>query len=547
MSVVKMRNKSLKILKQYSVLFLIAGVLLSVKVYLELKLPLIIKSLSKYSALNSGIIMRIILYLLLVALGIEVLHYISDYIFCKISNAITINIQQETINNIVQTDYENFKKYEKGEIINRLTKDVDAIEQIIHQIIPCTFQSLLYIFFAVIILFSMNSVLAILSLSMIGIYLLSFSILNKRIIKKYRTNITKFDNLMDNVQDIVNSTKDIKMYSIIQKTLTFFKKIQVEFYNNNLKLSLFITFTKRWYDFIKIVANILVIVVGFYLVSARQLDYGTLFAFILYINSLYTPVVDLFDSLNDFNKCKENLKRIFEFSKYNECINNSEPWEFDKIQSIEFRNLTFAYNEEPVLQNINILFEKGKSYALVGQTGSGKSTLLNIIMGLYTPVSGDILINEKPVSYALYKNINKHAYCIFQDSYLLNQTLEDNIMLFNNLSSDNMDVVKLKLKKAQLTELLDRRKEKIGNNGRNLSGGQKQRLFITRIFNKPKDLIVLDEITSELDKDTEKNVLDNIFKEYRKSILIMCSHQQQVLDYVTHVINIENKTLNLIR
>lgn len=519
--------------------------LIIITVFLEVSIPLIIKDILETDDIQGSLLFSKLLLLISIALLIGVCSYLSKYLLALVSNKITKDIQKETLLNIYKGDYVKFEKYKKGEVINRILDDTKAISQMINEIFPLTLSSFLYTISSIIILFTMDTILAVISVSMLVLYLISFSYFNKRIIKIYRQRVKENDNLMDSTNDIISGVKDVKLWRIEKNILDFYEKVQLKYFNSVFSLVKIKNLSKEIYSLIKTFANILLIVIGFYFVTTGLLNFGILVVFILYLNSLYTPIIDLFDAVNDYNKCLENLKRVFEFKDQNDNLNsNTKSKTFSYINSIELKDVTFSFGENKILNNISLRIEKNMSYALVGKTGCGKSTLLNILLGIYKPTSGEIYVNDKLVNYNEYKDICNFSYSILQDSHLYNLSLEDNINIFNNI--DNIkNVISYKLNKVFLNELYSRRSDLIGINGKNLSGGQNQRLLLTRIFNKSNDFVVLDEVTSALDGETEMKLLDSIFEYHNNSILLFCSHQIQVLEYVDNIIRIEGGTASI--
>lgn len=163
--------------------------------------------------------------------------------------------------------------------------------------------------------------------------------------------------------------------------------------------------------------------------------------------------------------------------------------------------------------------------ALIGQTGCGKSTFLKLLSGYYKPTSGSILINGREVSFADYSDVVTRAYPVLQDAHVFNLFLKDEIQLYDKQN----ETIDTRMQLAEISELKSRIEEHVGNNGCELSGGQRQRVILTRIFNGERDLVILDESTSALDAETEKKILENVWKYFDKSIVVVCTHNDAIL------------------
>jgi ABC-type multidrug transport system fused ATPase/permease subunit len=520
----------------------IAGIvmLLIISVALELVLPIQIKNLFNEISIKPNILLRYLLILLTIISITSLVKYIYNSALIKLSNNISSKIQRNIIKHIIEMDYLKFTRYDKGQVLNRFTNDIKAVEQILKNIFPSVLKSIIYIVSSAVILFLMNSILCMIALLVVGAYLIVFKYLNNRIVFLYRKDVMLNDEMVENTQDVINGVKDIKMWKILEKILSHYSDIQRRYFGNKLKLNCNITASKEVYAFIKGLGSILIISIGSYFISLNKLTFGELFAFTMYLNSLYSPAIDLLDASNDYNKCLSNIERIFELSSDMSSYNGKNLLFNDDINVIEFINVSFSFNDKPVIENVNFKLEKGHKYALIGKTGEGKSTLLNIMLGLYKPTSGSIrLNNSKEITFDEYKVNDLNISAILQDSYIFNRSLSDNILMYGDTSLDS------KLKKSCITELADRLNDNVGQNGNNLSGGQRQRLLISRVFGWKSKILILDECTSALDAKTEKEILDNIFDEYSDSIIIICSHQQQVMNYVDSILYLENRNITV--
>lgn len=501
--------------------------------------------LNKYSSITLRLIITLSLSILSLTIVVSAIRFFIDISLKKISNSIMMTLQQETIMDIYKADNRYIERYNKGEIINRLTDDLEAIEQIVAEIMPNTVRSFVFVIAVFAALFIISPIISAISLGMVLLYLFAFSQLNNRIIKRYRSMRGENDKLMNSVEDIVSGMKDIKLWRIQVKLLNIFRTVQEKYYKSSYQLKIWSRGTNNLYKLIKTVANIIVVLSGFYLVSINSIGYGSLFAVILYLNNLYEPVIDLFDALNDYNKCLENIKRMRQFKddskKHIICENTTLP---EEINSLEFRDISFNYGGEDVLKNISFKLESNKKYLLMGSTGSGKSTLLKLLCGYYNPSSGQILINDKEVSYEQYHSIIPNIYPLMQDSHVFNLTINDLIDLYNE--GENRLSIHEKMQKVKLEELIDRLNERVGSNGSSLSGGQCQRLNLTRIYGNARRILIIDEGTSALDSDTEKYVLDKLFSYHKNSMILLCSHNKKMLDYADEVFELNSGKLSII-
>ena len=198
---------------------------------------------------------------------------------------------------------------------------------------------------------------------------------------------------------------------------------------------------------------------------------------------------------------------------------------------IEFNDIAYKYpsKNEYVLENLNFKIEKNKKYGFVGKSGSGKSTLFDIILGLNSPCSGEIIVDSKV--YKTFENIDitKLVGIVSQDIFILDGSYERNILFFDKNKNDKL--LDEAIEGAQLKELIDGNKEHlVGEDGKNLSGGQKQRLAIARALYKDKNILLLDEATSALDNETEKEFINYLNTRKNHTVLIIAHRLTTVKD-----------------
>lgn len=212
----------------------------------------------------------------------------------------------------------------------------------------------------------------------------------------------------------------------------------------------------------------------------------------------------------------------------------------DKINHISFQNVSFSYGSSPIFHNLNISFNKGRSYAIVGQTGSGKSTLLDLIMDFNTPTNGSILINNIQTDELNEKSLANKILYIGQEAIIFNDSIKNNLELGLNFSDAN---IKKCLELSCLFETIltfpNGLNYQLQYRGTNLSGGQKQRLNIARALLREPDVLILDESVNALDENTRHKIVKNILDEYKDKILIFVTHDKDILGFVNEVIDLD--------
>ncbi|NDV22168.1 ABC transporter ATP-binding protein [Desulfovibrio sp. JC022] len=271
------------------------------------------------------------------------------------------------------------------------------------------------------------------------------------------------------------------------------------------------------------------------------------------------PVVSLFAlamyrMLPSVNRILSSYNNMLYYTKSIELLHDdlniathklgSDPLEFN--EQINIRKMSFGYTDDLVLKNINMNIKKGEKIALIGESGAGKSTLADIIIGMYTSFSGNIDVDDNGLTETNMLSWRKKIGYIPQSIYLFDSTVAENVTFGRD---HNEQQIKEALDKAELSPFLEQNEginTPVGEDGSQLSGGQKQRIAIARAIYGNPDLLVLDEATSALDSQTEKRIMDHIFKVSKGKTLIIIAHRLSTIEQCDKVYKIEDKGIRLI-
>jgi ATP-binding cassette subfamily B protein len=271
---------------------------------------------------------------------------------------------------------------------------------------------------------------------------------------------------------------------------------------------------------------VVMLIIGGSWVINGTLTKGTLMAFTAYLFMLIWPMIAMGWLITLIQRGLSCLDRIVELLDMPPEPDGSD--QVEKINEIEIRDLTFAYDARPVLRNVNAVIRAGERVAIVGKTGCGKTTLANLLLRMYEPPKGSILINGRDINSISLENIRGMVSMVPQDSFLFQDTVSENIRFgakngiseekinyFSNLSRIAQDVETFPLRYSQL----------IGERGVVLSGGQKQRLSITRAIAREPQVLILDDAFSNIDSNTEKDLLSGLLRDLKDRTIILITHR----------------------
>ena len=343
---------------------------------------------------------------------------------------------------------------------------------------------------------------------------------------------------MSKLEELIYAAKLIRLSQKEKVEQQNFDNLHQSIKDNNVSLALISNIAKSILQFLTTIIILLFVIY----IDQTQISITDIFAFGVLATRLAPVVSDLTKSINYFFEITgilQNLKSILSNKIQNNSFEVKNTITFDFIDNIEFKNIGYKYDDNPIFLNANLFLNKGKSYCLLGSSGSGKSTLLDIIAGFRSPTSGKVIVNNNFLldarsSESYIKNISY----LPQETIILNKTIRENITF---LSEDKSDInIQNLIKFSELDDLIISKQKgletNVGNRGNLLSGGQKQRIGISRSLAKPFEVLIFDEATSNIDAITENNIIHNLLNLSKDKISIFATHRQNLIKYFDSII-----------
>ena len=467
------------------------------------------------------------------------------------SGTLKIELGKKLYKEILYRDYEYHLNTNSSQLISSQIQQLDSSLAVISQfmLLSLSVLSILGITISLFII-DFRIVFFIISLSFLFYWITTIST------KKY----------VDLYGEIIFETRK-NIIRILQESLGFIRQIILddshkfflkEYDKNNIQNTLAETKSVTLaqiprYIMESLILAILVISIIFMYLSA--IDFNNYLtksgAFILGLQKLLPLFQKTFSSIYFIRQEKLSVSSVVQLLKETrQHKNNSRSILVNTLNlenNIKFDNISFAYKENRVLENINFEIKRGEVIGIVGKTGTGKSTFIDILLGLIKPNSGNIYIDGKKMNSNLFRRFRLSVSSVPQDYFLLDRTIEENIVFGKHSSKIDYsllnEVVKISMLQDLIKSLRNGLKTFVGENGVKLSGGQKQRLAIARALYKQHSLLILDEATSSVDSETEKNILKNITNKNPEITVIMIAHRLQTLKNCDYIIEIKNKKL----
>tara|TARA_Y100001935_G_scaffold106000_1_gene87955 strand:- start:1086 stop:2819 length:1734 start_codon:yes stop_codon:yes gene_type:complete len=453
--------------------------------------------------------------------------YFAKTTMIGVGEEVKKKLQLDMTSSLINADTQFIEKKHSGKFISHLIYDVQQITNLLSNALLILFKDSLTLIGLLIVMFSQNWKLSIVSIIMIPLASFTSKTLGKRM-GKITTEAQQRSGFLTTY--LVELFKNHKLIKIFQKEKYENKRAndQLEHLKEkNRKMNIVFI---RISPVMEILTGFMIAFLIFYsgkLILNGEIDINNFFSFLAAMMLAYQPVRAL-SSLNIvLNQGLSAATRILPIIDHKNKITEIENSSILKVANgdIEFKNINFSYDDEDkVLKSINLKFNGGKMTSLVGHSGSGKSTILNLIPRFYDAQSGDITIDKQSIYESKIESIRDHISLVSQETTLFDDTVKNNIKYANENASDEeiFRVAKLSNCEEFIRTLPNKFDTLIGENGVRLSGGEKQRISIARAMLKKSKIILLDEATSSLDSETEAKIQDalKILTENKTTIVI---------------------------
>lgn len=457
-----------------------------------------------------------------------ILGYIKEFLFDKFSLNVSKEIRMDLFKKIQSFEFSFFDSTNTGELMSRIGEDVDIVWETISYGLRLLIEGIILFIISVTIMMGMSPSLTIICL----VILLPVGVLAILVNKKFHRNYSK---ISDKVADInlmaqqdIAGIRLVKAFAREKYETEKFLKVNKDYYDLNITQARILSNFLPVIDLLTNLTPVAMIIYGGYLVIKGNITMGTLLAFSSYILNLSFCVKNIGGLVNMMSQNRASMDKIFNILKRKPQITSMEnSYNPDKVKGeIEFKNVSFRYNEEEVLKKINLKIPAGSTVAIMGETGCGKSSILSLIGRHYDVSSGEVLIDGVNVKKWNLDSLRENMAVVFQDTFLFSNSIKDNIDFGGNKSEDEIiEAAKDSCAYDFIKEMPEGFETEVGERGLGLSGGQKQRLAIARALVRKTPILILDDATSALDMETEFNVLKNLSKKQDKATTFIIAHR----------------------
>lgn len=530
-----------KIIKPYLLEIIVILILTSLTMIFPIVSPLLTKSLidNVFIARNTDLFLNIIIFMIVLYVFSSVTVFFSSYITEKIEFKIYQKLSEKAFNSIQHTSIEQTRNIKIGDYLNRIMENIETASSIPTKIIPSFVVNLIGIIVPLIIMISLNTVLALIIISPTFLFILSAFIFGEKIETKQMILFKKNADIFSFLKEHLSILPMIKVFGLRKWSNNKFDENLHDYYDKTMQYNKFFSLSMFFDSLIMGVPIVLLIFFGGYMVINNTITLGTFTVFMAYSFSFFSPISQLNQFWVSYKSSIGAVERV------NEIIESEKEKKGKKMlkivnNEITIENIDFFYNEKKyIFKKFNAKFKKGLNY-IVGENGSGKSTLLKLVCGLYEPTTGKIKIDGVDITNVKKKELIKNIAVIFSEPYLFDGTIFENIKI-GKLSSSRKEVENA-AKSAEIHNFIKKLPKKyeteIGENGLSLSSGEQQKIALARALLKNSKIILLDEATRSVDSNSRKLINETIKSFKKTKIIIIVTHNYKDIEKDSNLINI---------
>lgn len=465
--------------------------------------------------------------------------FFNTYLSGWLGQHIIRDIRIQLYDKLLQFRLKFYDNTPVGRLVTRTISDIETLSNVFSAGFAAIIGDILQLIIIISVMFYTDWRLSLISLSTVPLMLVSTYVFKEKIKASFNLVRNAVSNLNSFVQEHITGMNIVQIFNAEKLEYDKFEKINAEHRDANIK-SVF--YYSVYYPVIEVISALGVGLVVWY--GARQIinmevTFGTVTAFIMFINQFFRPIRMIADRVNTLQMGIVSTDRIIKLLDSDEFIDNNGNITADLKGRVEFKNVWFAYNDENyVLKDISFTAKESETIAFVGATGAGKSSIINLLSRFYEINKGEILIDERPVSEYDIGALRKQIGVVLQDVFLFSDTIEYNINLGDKSITREQIVEAAKLVGVHdfIMQLPNDYDYNVQERGATLSVGQRQLISFVRAIVQNPNIIVLDEATSSVDTETEELIQAAIEKLMKGRTALVIAHRLSTIQKADKII-----------
>ena len=495
-----------------------------------------------------------VLLLLLLSVGIALVSRVAknfqDYYVSIITQRVGANLYAHSIDHSFSLPYAAFEDQRSGELLLKLQKARTDSQTLITQFVGVIFLSLVSIAFVITYAFFVHWIIGLVYLLLIPLVGTIQFYLSRKIKGAQKEIVTQTASLAGSTTETLRNVELVKSLGLEQQEAARLNDVNEKILGLELKKIKMI----RLLSFLQgttinaIRSGLLLLMM--WLIFQRAITFGQFFTLYIYLFFIIEPLNNLGTIANTYQETRASMEKLQQVLDTPSEKKPDHPHTVGSLGTIEFKDVSFAYGQEGNMSvnNLSLTVQKGSTVAFVGPSGAGKTTIVKLLLGLYKPMSGQILINDVDAATIDYDSFRQRIGYVSQDTQLFAGTIRENLLFVKPTATDEQCLEALR--HASALPIIERGgkglETRIGEGGIKISGGERQRLAIARALLRDPDLIIFDEATSSLDSLTEKEISDTIkqIAVIRPNLMtVMIAHRLSTISHADVIYALERGTL----
>lgn len=471
----------------------------------------IMSKLSGGSGIDFNKIGRILITLLGIYLISAVFSFVQGFIMTGVSQKLTYRLRKEMIEKIDRMPMNYFDRRTHGEVLSRITNDIDTLNQSLNQSMTQIITSITTIIGIVFMMCTINVIMTCTIVLIVPISLIFITFIAKKSQKYFKEQQDYLGHVNGQVEEVYGGHNIVKVFNGEEDAINRFNTDNETLYKSAWKSQFLSGLMQPIMMFISNIGYVAVAILGGFFAIQNKISVGDIQSFIQYTRSFTQPLAQIAQISNMLQSIAASSERVFEFLEEEEEVQFVDnPESIENIEgNVEFRNVKFGYYPDKIIiNNFTLKVNEGKKVAIVGPTGAGKSTIIKILMRFYDINNGDILIDGKSIYNFNRRDLRKLFGMVLQETWLFNGSIKENIR-YGNLDASDEEVHNA-AESAEADEFISTFHEGyemiLNEEVSNVSQGQKQLLTIARAILKDPKILILDEATSSVDTRTELKI-----------------------------------------
>ena len=474
-------------------------------------LPKIVKGKPVVTAIDMDSVKSISLMLLIFYLSSLVLNLLQRFIMADVTQKISKSFREEIANKINRLPFSYFDNTTFGDILSRVTNDVDTISQSLNQSVGTLLTSIVMLIGTVVMMIYNSGILTITTIlsSLVGFVFIT--IIMKKSQKYFKEQQQNLGDINGQIEEVYTGHNVIKAYNAGARAVDEFEQTNTKLYTSAWKSQFLSGLMMPIMQFAGNFSYVMVCIVGGALAINGKISFGVIVAFMIYVRLFTNPLADIAQSFNTLQRAAAAGERVFEFLNEEELEEENVTEKLEKAKGeVEFKNVRFGYDPEKIIiKDFSVKVNPGEKIAIVGPTGAGKTTIVNLLMRFYEINDGQILVDGIDTKNLSRENLRDQFCMVLQDSWVFEASVRENITFGEKDITDEelIDVCK-RVNLDHFIRTLPNGYDTILNDKQSLSQGQLQLLTIARAMVSHAPMLILDEATSSVDTRTEIIVQD---------------------------------------